>query len=70
LDVSDEIMYEVEYLRIKLKNFLESKNRGFIAETCIFVSDKISHRKEQPGRLGTEEKIPRPSHEMFPCKHF
>src|SRR4030043_87345 len=27
---------------------------------------QISHRKEQPGRLGTEEKVPRPSHE---CPH-
>ena len=27
---------------------------------------QTSHRKEQPGRLGTEEKIPRPSNE---CPH-
>jgi hypothetical protein len=57
-------------MKIKSKHSWWAENRGFIAETCIFVSDKISHRKEQPGRLGTEEKIPRPSHEMFPCKHF
>ena len=31
---------------------------------------QISHRKEQPGRLGTEGKVPRPSHECFPVNTF
>jgi hypothetical protein len=61
---------EIGQYHVQTVNFGASKKAPSIAETCIFVSDKISHRKEQPGRLGTEEKIPRPSHEMFACKHF